>query len=68
LSIREDGGGRLHLESPCIKLCVIDQASGWCEGCTRTLAEIARWSSLSDDERRRIMRDLPSRRARMKAG
>jgi predicted Fe-S protein YdhL (DUF1289 family) len=60
-------GGRLHLESPCIKLCVIDQASGYCGGCLRTLAEIARWASLSDDERRRIMQELPARRARKKA-
>ena len=56
------------MESPCIKVCVIDQASGLCEGCFRTLAEIARWATLSEGERRRVMKELPSRRPRLKAG
>jgi len=63
----ENRRGWQHLESPCIKLCVIDPASGHCEGCLRTLAEIVRWASLSDDARRRIMQDLPMRRTRLKA-
>jgi predicted Fe-S protein YdhL (DUF1289 family) len=49
------------LDSPCIKVCVIDDARGICSGCGRSLAEIARWTSFTDAERRRIMADLPSR-------
>jgi predicted Fe-S protein YdhL (DUF1289 family) len=49
--------------SPCIKLCVIDAASGLCTGCGRTLAEIGNWLRFSDAERRAIMSILPSRLA-----
>jgi predicted Fe-S protein YdhL (DUF1289 family) len=38
--------------SPCINVCRMDEATGWCEGCHRTLDEIAFWSVL-DDERQR---------------
>lgn len=51
------------IESPCIKVCAIDPASERCTGCGRTLAEIAAWSRLTDAERRRIMADLPARKA-----
>ena len=52
------------IESPCIKVCVIDPASRLCTGCWRTLDEIAAWSSLSPEARRRIMADLPARKPR----
>jgi uncharacterized protein len=53
------------MESPCIKICIMDAASGLCEGCARTLPEIARWGSMSSDERQRIMRELAARRQRI---
>jgi uncharacterized protein len=49
------------LESPCINICVLDTATGICQGCGRTLQEIANWSALTDDERRAIMATLPAR-------
>ncbi len=49
------------ISSPCTKVCVIDSASGLCSGCGRTLDEIAKWGSLSEDERRAIMATLPQR-------
>jgi predicted Fe-S protein YdhL (DUF1289 family) len=49
--------------SPCIQVCAIDAAIGLCTGCGRTLDEIARWSSLTDQERARIMRVLQERTA-----
>lgn len=48
--------------SPCVGLCEIDAASGFCRGCRRTLAEIAEWSRMDDDRRRAIMRALAARR------
>jgi predicted Fe-S protein YdhL (DUF1289 family) len=51
------------IESPCNKVCVIDAACGLCIGCGRTLAEIGGWISMTADERRRIMAELPARRA-----
>ena len=49
--------------SPCINVCRMDAATGWCEGCLRTLDEIAAWGSLSDDARRAVWLQLSSRRA-----
>ena len=51
------------IETPCNKVCVLDAASGLCIGCGRTAAEIGRWISMTSDERRRIMDELPARRA-----
>jgi len=53
------------IESPCIKVCALDSTSGLCTGCGRTLDEIARWSSMSDAERRAIVRALPGRLAQL---
>ncbi|MCY1647294.1 DUF1289 domain-containing protein [Caulobacter sp. SL161] len=47
--------------TPCVKVCAVDGASGYCLGCRRTLPEIAAWSRLSDDERAAIMAALPER-------
>jgi predicted Fe-S protein YdhL (DUF1289 family) len=49
------------ISTPCIKVCVMDAATGLCWGCGRTLDEIARWGSMSEDERQSIMRALPDR-------
>lgn len=37
-----------NLPSPCISVCRMDAASGLCEGCFRTLDEIAGWSTMAD--------------------
>lgn len=50
--------------SPCIKVCLIDQETGLCEGCGRTREEIARWFRLPEEERLRIMAELPERMRR----
>ena len=49
--------------SPCISVCRIEPASGWCEGCYRTIDEIARWGLLDDDEKRGVWAELKRRRA-----
>ena len=51
----------LDIESPCIKVCVVDPGSGFCIGCGRTREEIASWLDISVGERRRVMRALPER-------
>lgn len=53
------------IESPCIKVCIIEPGTGLCQGCGRTLHEIAAWGSMSGAERRRIMGELADRRARL---
>jgi predicted Fe-S protein YdhL (DUF1289 family) len=49
------------IETPCIKVCVLDPVSGFCTGCKRTLREIAAWGSMPDEMRAGIMADLPRR-------
>jgi hypothetical protein len=51
----------MAIASPCTKVCTIDPRSQLCRGCGRTLDEIARWMSLGDSERARIMAELPAR-------
>jgi hypothetical protein len=47
--------------SPCIGICRIE-ADGLCAGCARTLDEIARWSAMDVDDRRRVLTELAARR------
>jgi len=54
--------------SPCISVCRMNAASGWCEGCWRTIDEIAAWSKMSDDDKRAVWRALPEREATLNAG
>jgi predicted Fe-S protein YdhL (DUF1289 family) len=48
--------------SPCIAVCVLDPATGYCRGCFRTIAEISHWVLLAGAEKRRILAALPARR------
>jgi hypothetical protein len=50
-----------RVESPCIGVCLIDDASGLCEGCLRTLEEIAIWGSSSPAQRREILARVDAR-------
>lgn len=49
------------MESPCVNICLLDTETGTCIGCGRTIQEIARWTAMSEEERRAIMRELPAR-------
>lgn len=53
------------IATPCVKVCVVDGASGLCLGCYRTLSEIGGWSALTDAERAAVMADLPGRKDRI---
>ncbi|CFX33649.1 conserved protein of unknown function [Candidatus Filomicrobium marinum] len=52
------------MESPCINICAISDETEMCEGCYRTIDEIASWSRLTAEERKRIMALLPERKAK----
>lgn len=51
------------IATPCIKVCIVDPESSLCLGCHRTLMEIAGWSRLAEEERERLMAELPGRRS-----
>ena len=44
----------LPVPSPCINVCRMNATSGLCEGCLRTLDEIATWGVLGDDAKRAV--------------
>jgi len=50
------------IPSPCIGVCRLDPATGTCEGCLRTGAEIAAWPAADDIERLAIVQQLRERR------
>jgi len=50
------------IASPCISVCRMDARTGWCEGCLRTLDEIAAWSSLPEADKRAVWLELGRRR------
>jgi predicted Fe-S protein YdhL (DUF1289 family) len=49
--------------SPCISVCQMDAASGWCEGCLRTLDEIAAWSRMDGPGKRAVWTSIEQRLA-----
>ncbi|MEO6596429.1 MAG: DUF1289 domain-containing protein [Planctomycetota bacterium] len=50
--------------SPCIRVCVLDEARSHCLGCARSVDEIARWWGMADDEKRAVLAALPARGVR----
>ena len=52
-----------EIDTPCVKLCVVDPESGICIGCGRTRCEIAGWIAMAPSERRGVMAGLDERLA-----
>jgi len=56
-------GGRVDdVASPCINVCKMDDRSGYCEGCLRTIDEIACWSGYAREEKLAVLAKLASRK------
>jgi uncharacterized protein len=53
--------------SPCISVCRMDASTGWCEGCLRTIDEIAGWSRFDDDAKRAVWDAIEVRHAALMA-
>ena len=51
--------------SPCTSVCRMSPANGLCEGCLRTLDEIAAWSRMEEHEKRAVWVLLEQRRERL---
>jgi predicted Fe-S protein YdhL (DUF1289 family) len=54
-----DGGAA---PSPCINICRMDPESGLCEGCLRTLDEIAQWGAATEEQKRTVWRAIVRRK------
>jgi len=57
----------VSVASPCIDVCRMDAQSGLCEGCLRTVDEIAGWAAAPDEKKRLILAAVAQRRARLDA-
>ncbi|MGH1355966.1 MAG: DUF1289 domain-containing protein [Thalassovita sp.] len=57
---------RDEIQSPCINICVMHSEARLCTGCFRSIEEITGWSRMSDDQRRAVMAELPSREGQIK--
>ena len=54
--------------SPCINVCRINQHSGLCEGCFRTLDEIVHWSRSGEAAKRAVWVEILQRQSLAKQG
>lgn len=52
-----------EIESPCIRECRVDQFTGFCVGCFRTLREISYWETYNPAERQQVLALTEVRRA-----
>jgi uncharacterized protein len=53
--------------SPCINVCVLDPATGWCLGCGRSGGEVEEWAGTTDERRQAILDQLPARLAELRS-
>jgi len=51
--------------SPCVGVCKIDDATGFCLGCARTRTEVAAWTSLAEFAKGEVWTKLPERLAKL---
>ena len=50
------------IASPCINVCKMDEQTGLCSGCFRTIDEIAAWAGIDDSRRLSILAAVARRR------
>lgn len=55
----------IGVASPCINICRMHAPTGLCEGCARTIDEIAAWSRMADEGKRAVWALLPARREQL---
>ena len=51
IDLNSNGG---PLPSPCIDICQMDERSGLCVGCARTIDEIVEWAGAGEARKRAI--------------
>ena len=52
-----------EIQSPCIGVCSVDDNTGYCYGCYRTVHEIKSWWNLSQSEQKNLLSVLEERQA-----
>lgn len=46
--------------SPCVDICALD-SNDVCIGCRRTAIEIGRWWEMTDEEKRKVLKEITVR-------
>jgi len=54
--------------SPCINVCQMDQQTGLCKGCLRTIDEIVAWGRADDAYKRAVWAEIRRREAEIDWG
>lgn len=52
---------QLEIKSPCIGVCAMDDLSGLCQGCYRTIGEIKAWWDMNQGEQKDLLTALEER-------
>jgi uncharacterized protein len=52
-----------EIQSPCIGVCSMDDLTGLCQGCYRTMAEIEQWWDLDNTAKQAIVTAASAREA-----
>jgi len=50
-----------EIQSPCIGICAMNEVSGLCVGCFRTIEEIAQWWDMTNTQRSEVIAKLAER-------
>lgn len=54
-----------EVKSPCISVCAMDETTGLCQGCYRTIEEIEKWWDLDATQQQEIIEKASEREADM---
>jgi predicted Fe-S protein YdhL (DUF1289 family) len=57
--------GKSKVPSPCINVCKMNPQTGLCEGCFRTIDEIAQWSTATEEMKRAVWVEIKRREAEL---
>jgi uncharacterized protein len=49
--------------SPCVSVCRLDEATGYCLGCRRTIDEIRDWIIMTPDQKKAVLARIAERNA-----
>jgi len=55
----------IEIQSPCIGLCSMDELTGFCQGCYRTIDEIQAWWDLTNQQKQEVIHMATEREAQM---
>ena len=52
----------MTVASPCTSVCRMNADNGWCEGCFRTIDEIAEWCGMDEAAKRQVLQHITQRK------